>query len=144
MGDKKQFAERHRRPLCTTFKVKIRKRADRAQASRSDKRKRRGKSSPLTFSQFASLLFEQNEILPRSKKLTDEMIRTALAAEYAHAYKVAADLKARTLPGGVGQIRSWYNIGRFTKGKPPARPSQRYDEQGDVKPQTYRRLDTHG
>lgn len=107
---------------------------------RSKFRHTNGKSSGMGICQFIGLLFEANEVLPKSKKFTDRTIQEMIVHEFPDREPVRR-LQAGLLT--VGYWRTLYNQGLLTgsvqKRDAIPKPSRRYNEQGQhVNPRTGR------
>ena len=87
-----------------------------------------GKRTKLGIQEFLANVFEANELLPRSKKLTNAALESMLLEEFAH----HAPLVKKVKEGRdhiINYYRHRYNLGLLT-GKSPPTISFRYNENG--------------
>lgn len=89
-------------------------------------RKSRGVSTGLSVYEYLGTLFDANEILPTTKKLTDESILQAVVKEFP-GRKSTKELLNRSLT--INELRGDYNAGRLTGIKPEV-VSKRYTMDG--------------
>jgi len=82
-----------------------------------------GQTSKLSWTEFMAMLFEANEHLAPSKRLTDREIENLILREFPDC-RSSKRLLARKI--GVSYYRSHYNAGKFTKGKRPKIQSFQY------------------
>ena len=87
----------------------------------------RGKRLNMGVCQFWAYIFELNESLPKAKRMTDAEIKRQFCEEFPD--RTAAQ---RLLAGEVtiNHHRQLYNLGRYTRGHKPAKPSNRYTVDG--------------
>lgn len=78
--------------------------------------------------EFTALLLWNNEHLPRSQKMTDEIMVRILGAEFPHSSLVQKLVRGKKK---LGVMRSYYNHGDMTGGVPPTVKSYRYTEKGE-------------
>tara|TARA_Y100000401_G_scaffold30623_1_gene22394 strand:+ start:31290 stop:31775 length:486 start_codon:yes stop_codon:yes gene_type:complete len=89
-----------------------------------------GKKTGLGIMAFWKTLFEGNEILPKSKKMTNAEIERQVRLEFPHEKTLLENLD--TGRQSVNYYRHLYNKGRMTKGDTPEYISFRYDGDGKV------------
>lgn len=96
--------------------------------------KSRGVTSGMGVCRFIALLFELNETLPPTKKLTDTAIKKKILAEFPQCTEKVRSSIRRLVDGtvGVSYYRSLYNAGRLTAGLKPRVRSKRYAMDGSV------------
>tara|TARA_R110000824_G_scaffold180908_1_gene361526 strand:+ start:811 stop:1302 length:492 start_codon:yes stop_codon:yes gene_type:complete len=89
-----------------------------------------GKVSGLGIMAFWATLFEGNELLPKSKKMTNAEIERQVRAEFPHEQTLLENLDSGRQ--SVNYYRHLYNKGRMSKSKgaPPQHISFRYNEEG--------------
>jgi hypothetical protein len=95
-----------------------------------------GKTTNLSFPQFASKLLSTNELVPPSKKKTDAEICAEIVAEFGDRHHYSRDIqnwkRGQTRP--ISAIRSRYNQGLFDRWFiPPEKRSFSYNEQGLIR-----------
>ena len=114
-----------------SFTLKIRRKRDTVRGAA----KVRGKETGLGICEFIGLLFEANEKLPKSRKMTDAEIKDQIIREFEHAAKRKRSGIRRLIEGkiGVGYYRTMYNKGILLR-KIPEQPSRRYSIEGEVIP----------
>jgi len=93
-------------------------------------RKSCGKTTGLSIYETIAVLFQANELAPKTRKLTDEAITQFVAAEFPKSKGVAAMLN-RTGGRTLNHYRSLYNKGKLT-GTKPMQPSQRWTYKGEL------------
>tara|TARA_R100001163_G_C5068474_1_gene208860 strand:+ start:5768 stop:6253 length:486 start_codon:yes stop_codon:yes gene_type:complete len=89
-----------------------------------------GKKTGLGIMAFWKTLFEGNEILPKSKKMTNAEIERQVRLEFPHEKTLLENLD--TGRQSVNYYRHLYNKGRMTKGDAPEHISFRYDGDGKI------------
>ena len=89
-----------------------------------------GKKTGLGIMAFWRTLFEGNELLPVSKKMTNAEIERQVRLEFPHEKVLLENLD--TGRQSVNYYRHLYNKGRMTKGSPPDMISFRYNDEGKI------------
>jgi|TARA_R110000824_G_scaffold229932_3_gene417540 hypothetical protein len=91
-----------------------------------------GKRTGLGIMAFWATLFEGNELLPKSKKMTNAEIERQVRSEFPHEQTLLENLDSGRQ--SVNYYRHLYNKGRMSKpkGTPPQHISFRYNEEGLV------------
>ena len=91
-----------------------------------------GKKTGLGIMTFWATIFEGNELLPRTKKMTNAEIERQVRLEFPHEETLMENLDSGKQT--VNYYRHLYNVGKLTKprGTPPNHISFRYNEAGQV------------
>jgi hypothetical protein len=111
-------------------KLKIRQTPD-AKPCETRTPRTRGKTTNMGICQFWAALFELNEGLPRTRKMTDEEMKRQVLEEFPE----RESLKRLGAVGEKGELtvnshRILYNGGRYTQGRVPEKKSVRYGLDG--------------
>jgi len=91
-----------------------------------------GRRTGLGIMAFWATLFEGNELLPKSKKMTNAELERQVRSEFPHEQTLLENLDSGRQ--SVNYYRHLYNKGRMSKpkGTPPQHISFRYNEEGFV------------
>jgi hypothetical protein len=84
----------------------------------------------LSFTEWLATTFDANEMLPQTRKLTDESILQALAKEFPRRPSVLKLLNPNH-PRTINHYRNLHNKGKLT-GTAPDKPSRRWTMRGEV------------